>query len=75
MQALSLRTLPGLARYRKSFFIMELPEYKIPSLKRAVMDMCSRGWTFLGKAFTIIPVCNTVVLCGAAQDETEERRG
>ncbi len=46
---------------RKSFFIMELPEYKIPSLKRAVKDMCQRGWDFIVKAFTIILVCNTVV--------------
>ena len=48
-------------KHRKSFFIIELPEYKIPSLKRAVMDMCSRGWAFIVKAFTIILICNTVV--------------
>ena len=48
-------------KHRKSFFIIELPEYKVPSLKRAVMDMCSRGWAFIIKAFTIILVCNTVV--------------
>ena len=46
---------------RKSFFIIELPEYKVPSLKRAVKDMCSRGWAFIVKAFTIILVCNTAV--------------
>ena len=46
---------------KKSFFIMELPEYKVPSLKRAVKDMCSRGWAFIVKAFTIILLCNTVV--------------
>ncbi len=46
---------------RKSFFIIELPEYKVPSLKRAVMDMCSRGWAYIVKAGTIILVCNAVV--------------
>ncbi|MBQ7801130.1 MAG: ferrous iron transporter B [Oscillospiraceae bacterium] len=46
---------------RKSFFIIELPEYKIPSLKRAFMDMCSRGWAYIVKAGTIILVCNAVV--------------
>ena len=46
---------------RKSFFIIELPEYKVPSLKRAVKDMCSRGWAYIVKAATIILVCNTVV--------------
>jgi len=48
-------------KYRKSFFIMELPEYKIPSLKRAFISMCSRGWAYIVKAGTIILVCNTVV--------------
>ena len=46
---------------RKSFFIMELPEYKIPSLKRAVTDMCARGWAYIVKAGTIILLCNTIV--------------
>lgn len=48
-------------KHRKSFFIIELPEYKVPSLKRACMDMLNRGWAFIVKAFTIILVCNTVV--------------
>ena len=47
--------------YKKSFFIMELPEYKIPSLKRAVISMLSRGKAYIVKAGTIILVCNTVV--------------
>ena len=48
-------------KFRKSFFIMELPEYKIPSLKRAFISMCSRGKAYIIKAGTIILVCNTVV--------------
>jgi len=46
---------------RKSFFIMELPEYKLPSLKRACMSMLSRGWSYIVKAGTIILLCNAVV--------------
>ncbi len=46
---------------RKSFFIMELPEYKLPSLKRACMSMLSRGWAYIVKAGTIILLCNAVV--------------
>ena len=46
---------------KKSYFIMELPEYKLPSLKRAVLEMCARGWSFIVKAFTIILICNTIV--------------
>ena len=48
-------------KVRKSFFIIELPEYKAPSLKRAFLSMCSRGWAYIVKAATIILVCNTVV--------------
>ena len=48
-------------RVRKSFFIMELPEYKAPSLWRAFKSMCSRGWAYVVKAATIILLCNTAV--------------
>ena len=48
-------------KYRKSFFIMELPEYKVPSLKRACVSMFARGKAYIVKAGTIILVCNTVV--------------
>ncbi|MDY3015728.1 MAG: ferrous iron transport protein B [Blautia sp.] len=48
-------------KFRKSFFIIELPEYKIPSLKRAVLSMLSRGKAYIVKAGTIILVCNTAV--------------
>ncbi len=46
---------------KKSFFIMELPEYKIPSLKRAFFSMLERGKSYIIKAGTIILVCNTAV--------------
>lgn len=46
---------------KKSYFIIELPEYKVPSLWGAVKSMCSRGWAFIVKAATIILLCNTVV--------------
>lgn len=48
-------------KYRKSFFIIELPEYKIPSLKRAFFSMIERGKAYIIKAGTIILVCNAVV--------------
>jgi len=46
---------------RKSFFIIELPEYKIPSLTLAFKSMCARGWAYIVKAGTIILLCNTAV--------------
>ncbi len=53
---------------RKSFFIMELPEYKLPSVKRAAMSMLSRGWAYIVKAGTIILLCNAVVYIMQAFD-------
>ena len=58
--ALLVKRITG-QKYRKSFFIIELPEYKLPSLKRATMSMLSRGKAYIVKAGTIILVCNTVV--------------
>lgn len=58
--ALLVNKLAGY-KIRKSFFIIELPEYKLPSLKRAFISMCGRGWAYIVKAGTIILVCNTVV--------------
>ncbi len=46
---------------RKSFFIIELPEYKAPSLWRATKSMCDRGWSYIVKAGTIILLCNAAV--------------
>ena len=48
-------------KYRKSFFIMELPEYKWPSLKRATISMFARAKAYIIKAGTIILVCNAAV--------------
>lgn len=58
--ALLVKRLTGF-KFRKSFFIIELPEYKVPSLKRAVLSMLSRGKAYIVKAGTIILVCNAVV--------------
>ncbi len=48
-------------KVRKSFFIIELPEYKVPSFFRAFQSMCSRGWAYVVKAATVILICNTAV--------------
>ena len=51
-----------IAGYRgNSYFIIELPEYKLPSLKRAFFSMCSRGWSYVVKAGTVILLCNAIV--------------
>ena len=58
--ALLVKKITGF-KAKKSYFIIELPEYKAPSLWRACKSMCSRGWAFIVKAGTIILLCNTVV--------------
>ncbi len=58
--ALLVNKLTG-HKNRKSFFIIELPEYKAPSFPKALLSMCQRGWSYIVKAGTIILVCNFVV--------------
>lgn len=58
--ALIVKFVVGM-KYRKSFFIIELPEYKVPSLVFALKSMLERGKAYIVKAGTIILVCNTVV--------------
>ena len=48
-------------RKKKSYFIIELPEYKAPSIARAAQSMLQRGWSYIVKAGTVILVCNFIV--------------
>ncbi len=57
--ALLIKALTG--NRKKSFFIMEMPEYKLPSLGKAAISMLQRGWAYIVKAGTIILVCNFVI--------------
>ena len=58
--ALIINRITGNSK-KKSFFIIELPEYKIPSFTRAFRSMCSRGRAYIVKAATVILLCNTAV--------------
>ena len=58
--ALIIKAVTGM-KYRKAFFIIELPEYKVPSLWFAIKSMLERGKAYIIKAGTVILVCNTVV--------------
>ncbi len=48
-------------KYRKSFFIIELPEYKVPNFLGAIVTMLMRAKDYIIKAGTIILVCNALV--------------
>ncbi|MCR5635031.1 MAG: ferrous iron transporter B [Lachnospiraceae bacterium] len=58
--ALLIKAITGM-KYRKSFFIIEMPEYKVPSIWFAIKSMLERGKAYIVKAGTVILVCNTVV--------------
>ena len=58
--ALLINAITG-NRKKKSFFIIELPEYKFPNVWKAIVSMAERGWAYIVKAGTIILVCNFVV--------------
>ena len=58
--ALLIKYITGY-KYRKSFFIIELPKFKAPSLKFAFKSMMERARAYIVKAATIILICNTVV--------------
>ncbi len=58
--ALLVNRISG-SKNRRSYFIIELPEYKLPSVRRAAQSMLSRGWAYIVKAGTVILLCNTVV--------------
>ena len=46
---------------KKSFFIIELPEYKMPSFFGAFKSTLARGWSYIVKAATIILLCNMAI--------------
>ena len=60
LSALLIKWISGYS-YKKSYFIIELPEYKLPTLWGAVKSMLSRGWAYIVKAGTVILVCNTLI--------------
>lgn len=58
--ALLINKLTG-CKHKNTYFIMELPEYKVPSFIRACGSMISRGWSYIVKAGTVILVCNFAI--------------
>ncbi len=58
--ALLINAITGY-KAKKSFFVLELPEYKAPDVVKSLKSMCRRGWSYIVKAGTIILVCNFAV--------------
>ena len=64
--ALLIKAITG--SKKRSYFIIELPEYKLPSLKTALKSMLNRGWSYIVKAGTVIMLCNAVVFVAQSFD-------
>lgn len=60
ISAYVIRTVTG-DDSQPNYFIIELPEYKIPSLKNAIISMYMQAKAFVIKAFTIILISNVVI--------------
>ena len=58
--ALMINAITGNIK-KKSYFIIELPEYKAPSFIRATVSMCQRGWSYIVKAGTVILISNFLI--------------
>ncbi len=58
-----IKTLTGanFDEQEDTFLIVELPEYKLPSIIRALKVMLDRAWAFIKKAATIIVLMNAIV--------------
>jgi ferrous iron transport protein B len=54
-------------------FVMELPSYKIPSLRTVMYRMGERGWAFLARAGTVIFAVTIVIWALAYYPRSEER--
>jgi ferrous iron transport protein B len=54
-------------------FVMELPTYKMPSLRNVGFRMAERGWAFLARAGTVIFAVTVVVWALSYYPRSEER--
>ncbi len=44
-----------------TYLLVEMPEYKLPSIKKALSDMWNQTWSFIQKATTLYVLANTLV--------------
>jgi ferrous iron transport protein B len=56
-------------------FVMELPPYRIPTIKGLLLKMWERGWLYLKKAGTIIVLISIIIWAGFTFPETESKSG
>ena len=56
-------------------FVMELPPYRIPTIKGLLLKMWERGWLYLKKAGTIIVLVSVIIWAGFTFPEVTPKQG
>ena len=54
------------------YFVMELPPYRVPTLKSLLLKMWERGWMYLKKAGTIILFVSVLIWAGLTFPQVDE---
>ncbi|MCR4663060.1 MAG: ferrous iron transport protein B [Endomicrobiaceae bacterium] len=56
------------------YFVMELPPYRLPTLKGLILKMWERGWMYLKKAGTIILLMSVLIWAGLTFPQVDEEK-
>lgn len=54
------------------YFVMELPPYRVPTIKSLFLKMWERGWMYLKKAGTIILLMSVLIWAGLTFPQVDE---
>ncbi|WP_372519591.1 ferrous iron transport protein B [Candidatus Ruminimicrobiellum ovillum] len=56
------------------YFVMELPPYRVPTIKGLLLKMWERGWMYLKKAGTIILLMSIIIWAGLTFPQVDEEK-
>ncbi len=56
------------------YFVMELPPYRVPTLKGLLLKMWERGWLYIKKAGTIILLMSVLIWAGLTFPQVDEEK-
>jgi len=56
------------------YFVMELPPYRVPTIKGLLLKMWERGWMYLKKAGTIILLVSVLIWAGLTFPQVDEEK-
>ena len=56
------------------YFVMELPPYRVPTIKGLLLKMWERGWMYIKKAGTIILLMSVLIWAGLTFPQVDEEK-